>query len=82
MLSYMQFIAENRTLPQTKFRELKGSKDGVKEYEFKSKHLRVYAIQQKGGKIIVLCGFKNSQEKDIRRFRSMKEELIEALDIK
>lgn len=82
MMSYMQFVAENRTLPQAKFRELKGVKDGLKEYEFKSKHLRIYAIHQKGGKIIVLCGFKNSQEKDINKFRAIKKELIEALNIK
>ncbi len=82
MLTYMEFVANNKPLPQTKFRELKGVKDGIKEYEFKSKHLRIYAVHQKGGKIIVLCGFKNNQEKDINRFRSIKKELVKVLDIK
>ena len=77
ILAYMKFIADLKTLPQNKFRELKGSKDGVKEYEFKSKHLRVYCIQKTGGKIVVLCGKKADQTRDLREFRALKKQYLE-----
>lgn len=76
ILTYMEYVAENRTLPVTKFRDITPKKEVVREYEFKSKHLRVYAIQKKGGKIIVLCGFKSNQKNDIRSFRSLKKSLL------
>lgn len=68
----MEAVVNLQSLPKDKFRELKGAKGGVKEYEFKSKHLRVYAIHQKDGKIVVMGGYKNSQDKDISTFRSLK----------
>ena len=76
---YMEFLANNNPLPITKFRELKGNKDNIKEYEFKSKHLRLYAIAQPGGKIIILGGFKNNQTKDIAHFRAIKKEYLNSL---
>lgn len=75
----MEEVANLQSLPKTKFRELKGGKGDVKEYEFKSKHLRVYAIHQKNGKIVVMGGYKNSQDKDISAFRSLKKQYIESL---
>ena len=51
----------------------------VKEYEFKSRYLRSYAIKTSKGKIVVLCGYKNRQKKDIRTFRSLKKRYL-ALD--
>lgn len=75
ILTYMEYIAENRTLPATKFKDITPKKEVIREYEFKSKHLRIYAIQKKGGKIIVLCGFKKNQKNDIKRFRSLKKSL-------
>lgn len=65
---YMEAVSQLKSLPDTKFRELKGYKDNVKEYEFKSKHLRIYAIQQKNGKIIVMGGYKNTQKKILMLF--------------
>lgn len=73
---YMEEIANCRSLPISKFRELKGGKGSIKEYEFKSKHLRVYAIKQSGGKLVVMCGYKNSQKKDISKFRELKKEYL------
>ncbi|OOV25053.1 hypothetical protein BXU11_16005 [Flavobacterium sp. LM5] len=79
LLTYMEYVANNKTLPQTKFKDITPKKQQVKEYEFKSKHLRVYAIQQTNGKIIVLGGFKNNQKDDINRFRSLKKQYLDSL---
>ena len=62
--------------------EIKLKQNQVKEYEFKSKHLRVYAIQQINGKIIVLGGFKNNQKEDINKFRSLKKQYLDSLVLK
>lgn len=72
----MDFIANGKSLPNTKFREIKGGKLSVKRYEIKSKHLRVYAFSQPGGKLMVLGGYKNNQEADIRQFNSIVKEHI------
>lgn len=81
IFTYIQHLAENRTLPEAKFKDITPKKEIVREYEFKSKHLRVYAIQKKGGKIIVLCGYKKDQKEDIKRFRLLKETLLEVIEI-
>jgi len=73
---YMEEVANLRLLPKTKFRELKDVKGDIKEYEFKSKHLRVYAIKQPNCKLIVMCGYKNTQDIDIIKFRSLKTRYI------
>lgn len=75
-LALMDFVANNRTLPKTKFRDITPKKENVKEYEFKTKHLRIYAIHKPGGKIIVLGGFKNNQKSDINLFRSIKKQYL------
>ena len=51
----------------------------IKEYEFKSKHLRVYAIKQLNGKIVVSGGFKKNQKADFKRFRTLKEQYLNSL---
>lgn len=73
---YMEEVANLRSLPKKKFRELKGAKGNTKEYEFKSEHLRVYAIKQPNCKLIVMCGYKNTQDEDIIKFRSLKNRYI------
>ncbi len=79
---YMEEVANLRSLPKSKFRELKDVKGDVKEYEFKSKHLRVYAIKQSNCKLIVMCGYKNTQDRDIIKFRSLKTRYISSLKLK
>ncbi len=76
---YMEEVANLRPLPKTKFRELKGVKGIIKEYEFKSEHLRVYAIKQPNCKLIVMCGYKNTQDEDIKKFRSLKDRYISSI---
>ena len=75
--AYMELIARGISLPTTKFKDITPKKQIVKEYEFKSRNLRVYAIKTSKGKIIVLCGYKNKQKKDIRTFRSLKRRYLE-----
>ncbi|MGB4847382.1 MAG: hypothetical protein WBP41_05650 [Saprospiraceae bacterium] len=79
MLTYMEYLGNSGLLPETKFKNITPVKESVSEYEFKSKHLRMYAIQKTGGKIIVLGGFKNTQKKDIIRFRAIKKAYLIAL---
>lgn len=74
IVAYMNFVSNGSSLPKTKFREIKGDKIKIKRYEFKSEHLRVYAFNQPGGKIVVMGGYKNAQEADIRQFNSIVKE--------
>ncbi len=74
LFAYMDFVANGISLPQTKFREIKGDKINTKRYELKSKHLRVYLLNQPGGKMVVMGGYKNTQETDIRQFNSIVKE--------
>ena len=69
ILSYMNLYADRVHLPISKFRELKGGKGGIKEYEFKSKQLRVYVCSIPGGKLVVMGGYKKTQKDDINRLR-------------
>lgn len=76
----MDLVSNLQRLPKEKFRDITPKKESVKEYEFKTKHLRVYAIHiENTGKVIVLGGFKNSQKKDIPSFRSLKSQFLKSL---
>jgi len=77
----MEDVANNKLVPKEKFKDITlSSKDPIKEYEFKSKHLRVYAIKCDDGKIIILGGKKNKQKREIKRFRSIKKDYIASRD--
>lgn len=78
--AYFDMVANLYTLPQTKFKEIIPEKEAVKEYEFKTKHLRIYAIHEKDtGKVIICGGKKNSQKSDINHFRSVKKQYVSSL---
>lgn len=78
ILAYMDLVANMVLLPKTKFRDITPEKEKAKEYEFKSDHLRVYTFHlEKTGKIVSYWGFKNNQDKDIKRFRSLKKQFLE-----
>ena len=79
ILLYIEYAANGQSLGETKFRDLTPVGESVKEYEFKSKHLRVYAIKKPNGKIIVLGGLKTTQKADFRRFRSLKAQYLNSL---
>lgn len=79
MLTYVEYAANGNPLPNTKFRDVTPKGGIVKEYEFKSKHLRLYAIKKDNGKIIVLGGLKTTQDADFKRFRSLKSQYLNSL---
>lgn len=77
MMAFMDWVAQLKMLPLTKFRDITPKNEKAKEYEFKSKHLRVYAFHlETSGKIVVLGGFKNTQPEDIRKFRMIKKRFL------
>lgn len=77
--AWMQMVADLRPVPGTIYHPLSDGKDGIREYEFKSKHLRVYALAKPDGKIVVMGGKKKTQRKDINRFRVIKKLFIKYL---
>ncbi len=68
----MQNVADLNPVPKTKFHFYDGGENGVREFEFKSKHLRVYGITKKNGKIVITGGTKANQRNDETEFRRMK----------
>jgi putative component of toxin-antitoxin plasmid stabilization module len=77
--SILQQYAQTKSLPETKFRELKGCADAYTEFEIKTKNLRLYLFkEEKTGSIIVVGGNKNAQKKDISRFRGLKKAYIQS----
>ena len=78
--AYMEMISNLKTLPNTKFRDITPNKSTAKEYEIKSKHLRVYLFHEENtGKIIVCGGHKTSQKSDIKYFRNLKKAYLDSL---
>lgn len=71
--NYMNAVANLLSVPSTKFHFYDDGKDGVREFEFKSKNLRVYGITQVGGKLIILGGKKVKQKDDESEFRRLKD---------
>jgi len=69
----MQQLAELKTLPNEKHKDITPKNELVKEYEIKTKHIRVYTIHDKEyGRLIILGGKKVNQKKDINKFRNIK----------
>lgn len=71
----LQEIADCKLLPKEKFRNITPKKEQVKEYEIKTRHLRVYLFhEEKTGRVITCGGKKTTQKKDINHFRWVKKE--------
>ena len=79
LYKYMEVVSNLRPLPKTIFHPFSDGRDGFREYEFKTKHLRVYAIEKKGGKIVILGGMKANQSRDQVEFRRLKKGYINSL---
>jgi putative component of toxin-antitoxin plasmid stabilization module len=77
LLQILERLSNGESLPNEKFKDITPEKELVKEYEVKTKHLRIYLIKKTDGKIIVLGGYKNRQKKDIRKFRSIKSRYLD-----
>lgn len=75
----MNDVANLKIPPGTKYHPYNSGGSQVREFEFKSKHLRVYAIEGIGGKIIVMGGMKVNQTKDQNIFRKYKNQYIDYL---
>ncbi len=75
----MQNISDLKTLPRNKFHFYDDGEQGVREFEFKSKHLRVYGITKPNGKIIILGGIKANQKNDESEFRRIKIQYLSSL---
>jgi putative component of toxin-antitoxin plasmid stabilization module len=79
----LEQYAQNKSLPPTKFKELRGCRDAYTEYEIKTRNLRVYLFkEEKTGSIILWGGKKNTQIKDISTFRKIKGAYIENKKLK
>lgn len=71
----LQDIADGKLLPKEKFRNITPKKELIKEYEIKTRHLRVYLFhEEKTGRVIVCGGKKITQQKDMNHFRLIKKE--------
>ena len=80
IFTLMNLVAELKMLPQNKFKDITPYKTDVKEYEFKSKHLRVYIFHlEKTGKVVAYGGYKNTQKEDIPKFRSFKNRYLKEI---
>lgn len=84
---YMQDIADLKLLPKSKFhfydiKKKQKNKVGVREFEFKSKHLRVYGITKPNGKIIITGGTKAKQDLEQNEFRKLKNLYLASLEKK
>jgi hypothetical protein len=74
---YMQDVADLKPVSDDKYHfydkdKKQRRKDGVREFEFKSKHLRVYGITKPNGKIIITGGTKARQKVEQGEFRRLK----------
>lgn len=81
---HMQDVADLKPLPDTKFHfydndKKQKRKDGVREFEFKSKHLRVYGITKPNGKIVITGGTKAKQEHEQNKFRRLKDQYLTSI---
>lgn len=84
LYAYMNMVANLRPLPETKFhlynkKERQRNKNTVLEYEFKTRHLRLYCIEQPNGKIVVLGGMKSKQKNDESEFRRLKKLYLDSI---
>jgi hypothetical protein len=75
----MNDVANLKSLPKTKFHPYNKGCAEVREFEFKTKHLRAYAIEKTGGKIVIIGGTKANQQKDESTFRKYKQQYIDSL---
>lgn len=66
LISWIAYYSEGGDIGDGRLKELKGMKSKTdKFYEFRSKHLRLYAVKGDTAKIIILCGYKKDQVKDL-----------------
>lgn len=67
LYALMNEVANLRSLPKTKFHAY--DNNDPRGWEFKTKNLRLYCLEQPGGKIVVTGGQKSKQDKDTSTLR-------------
>jgi putative component of toxin-antitoxin plasmid stabilization module len=73
--SRLHEIADLKLLPKNKFRDITPKNASNKEYEIKTRNLRVYLFHEKRtGHVIVSGGKKGTQKHDIKHFQKIKNE--------
>lgn len=82
LYAIMNDVANLKSLPKTKFHPYNKGDAKVREFEFKTKNLRAYAIEKPGGKIIVIGGTKSNQKNDQATFWKYKQQYIDSLNNK
>lgn len=82
ILAVIDRVANLQSVGEKRFKDVTPSKEEVKEYEFKYGDLRVFAIKITNGQLVLLGGYKNNQKKDFSRFRSLKKQYLESVNIK
>lgn len=76
-------IANGQKIPPKKFKKLiNKKKDKEPLFEIKVGDLRVYLIKFEKGKMVILCGFKVNQKKDIEKANNIKNEILNLIDNK
>lgn len=73
ILSWMDLYSNGELVGKEKFRTLDHDKSPYTLFEFKSRNLRVYGMGCPGGEIIILGGYKNRQNRDLKRVRKIAE---------
>lgn len=69
----LQELSEGKIMPQAKFKDITPKNEKIREFELKTKHLRLYMFHDTDqGRIIVMGGKKTTQRTDIPRFRGIK----------
>lgn len=66
---YMDMFNPTTFFPKNIFRHIEGGKQSY--WEFKKNNLRVYVIKQEPSVFILLGGYKNKQERDIKRIKKL-----------
>lgn len=76
MFYQMQRLSDLQILGKKDYRPRKDLHDEA--FEIKTENLRFYGMfVKKTGKVIVLCGFKNEQDKDERKVKSLIQQCID-----
>lgn len=79
LLAIMNRVANLQPVAKDKFRDVTPHRELVKEFKFKYQDLRVLAIKIPDGKLVLLGGYKNQQDKDFSKFRSLKKKYLESI---
>ena len=77
--STMNDVANLLSVPKTKFHFYDKAKGEYREFEFKSKHLRIYGITIPNGKLLIFGGTKSNQRDDETKFRNIKKKYLDSL---